>query len=380
MYCIVREVWQQFFSLNSSSSLPSNVNPELFRQDYIREPLLNFLAEGSEGISKWNETPQHIRSFPGYSYFDWSNCQLPEINLRELDLRGCKFNSAMLRKSVLICSDLTGAFLQEANLEKSDLCGARAEGTDFTAARLHRADLRNAKLQQAIFSDADLTKSDFRRTDIRNVDLSCSKNCNLANFKGAIYNEATILPADFEHSSDLIWSGRGSDPYKLRQKQLAQKLGSVDFNGLMARLQESFDKARVQKALSMLKKDSYQLFFETSSDSVTGVVKSQSDDELVYACRLQADGCFTCCTNKLNACGGLRGALCKHVLVLIIGLAKTNELNTTDAARWILASIDEKPQLDRDHMMEIFLKYHAAQSGTIDWRPTETVPEDYYAF
>ena len=52
-----------------------------------------------------------------------------------------------------------------------------------------------------------------------------------------------------------------------------------------------------------------------------GVVKSQSSKDLVYSCRLAADGAFGCCTQNLRPCGGLRGALCKHLLVLIVGLA-----------------------------------------------------------
>ena len=47
---------------------------------------------------------------------------------------------------------------------------------------------------------------------------------------------------------------------------------------------------------------------------------------------------------------------------------------------WVAASKLQKPQLDKDQMSEVFLKYKGAEAGEIDWRPTETVPEDYYAF
>ena len=39
-----------------------------------------------------------------------------------------------------------------------------------------------------------------------------------------------------------------------------------------------------------------------------------------------------------------------------------------------------KPNLDKDVMSEAILRYKGAEAGEIDWRPTETVPEDYYAF
>jgi hypothetical protein len=46
---------------------------------------------------------------------------------------------------------------------------------------------------------------------------------------------------------------------------------------------------------------------------------------------------------------------------------------------WIAKTHSVKPQLDRDNMGEIFLKYKGAEAGEIDWRPTETIPEDFYA-
>ena len=34
----------------------------------------------------------------------------------------------------------------------------------------------------------------------------------------------------------------------------------------------------------------------------------------------------------------------------------------------------------RDLLADTVLRYKAAQAGELDWRPTETVPEDYYAY
>jgi hypothetical protein len=31
-------------------------------------------------------------------------------------------------------------------------------------------------------------------------------------------------------------------------------------------------------------------------------------------------------------------------------------------------------------MSTTFLRYKGAEAGEIDWRPTETMPEDYYAY
>jgi hypothetical protein len=36
-------------------------------------------------------------------------------------------------------------------------------------------------------------------------------------------------------------------------------------------------------------------------------------------------------------------------------------------------------EVDADLMSVPLLRYKAAQAGAIDWRPTETIPEDYYS-
>jgi hypothetical protein len=130
----------------------------------------------------------------------------------------------------------------------------------------------------------------------------------------------------------------------------------------------------------MLKRQKFQLFSETSDNSLIGVIRSQTNPDLVYSCRLTRDGNFGCCTQNLRACGGLRGAICKHLLVLIVGLIRAEKLNPTDVDSWIFASFRKKPTLDRDLMGQAFLKFTGAITGEIDWRPTETTPEDFYAF
>ena len=111
----------------------------------------------------------------------------------------------------------------------------------------------------------------------------------------------------------------------------------------------------------------------------SGVVKSQTDADLVYACRINDDGSYSCCTQNLNVCGGLRGSVCKHLLVLIIGLVNANQLDPVTIDEWVAKSQNSKPVLDKEKMGDIFIKYKGAEAGEIDWRPTETLPEDYYS-
>lgn len=107
----------------------------------------------------------------------------------------------------------------------------------------------------------------------------------------------------------------------------------VDLPGFVKKLQRSIDPSKLHKATRMLKADRFQLFAEVGADHLTGVVKSQSDPDLFYSCRLAATGEFACCTQNLNVCGGLRGSLCKHLLVLIVGLAQAGQLDPTVAVR-----------------------------------------------
>lgn len=155
--------------------------------------------------------------------------------------------------------------------------------------------------------------------------------------------------------------------------------GKIDLPGFISKLTANTDASRMQKVTKMLRADRFQLFAEVNADQFTGVVKSQTDADLVYACRLTKSGEFFCCTQNLAHCGGLRGALCKHLLVLTIGLAQSGQLDPNLANAWSLLSRQKKPVLDSDAATATFVRYKGAQAGEVDWRPTETIPEDYYA-
>jgi hypothetical protein len=139
------------------------------------------------------------------------------------------------------------------------------------------------------------------------------------------------------------------------------------------------DPAKVAKVVAMLRADRFELFVDATDDQVVGVVKSQGDASLVYSCRLTKDGDFSCCTQNLNACGGLRGNVCKHILVLMVGLVQGGALPREHAIAWVRRSRTKKPVLDKDAAGVVFIRYKGAEAGEVDWRPTETLPEDYYA-
>ena len=163
-------------------------------------------------------------------------------------------------------------------------------------------------------------------------------------------------------------------------KQIAKEVGKVtDIATFLKALELRADKEKIKKATKMLKAEKFQLFNDVTDEHMAGVVKSQTDPDLVYACRIESDGHYACCTQNLNICGGLRGSPCKHLLVLIIGLVKAGKLDPGTIDGWVAKTHDVKPELDKEVMGEIFIRYKGAEAGEVDWRPTETVPEDYYA-
>ena len=153
----------------------------------------------------------------------------------------------------------------------------------------------------------------------------------------------------------------------------------TDFAGFLGKLKDRTDPKKLDKALTMLQAGRFRLFAKVEEDHLIGVVKSQTEEGLVYSCRLAADGGYGCCTQNLNVCGGLRGSPCKHLLVLLVGLVKADELDPGTAYEWTEETRGRDAVLDKDAMTQTFLRYKGAEAGEIDWRPTETIPEDFYA-
>ena len=132
-------------------------------------------------------------------------------------------------------------------------------------------------------------------------------------------------------------------PHASRQNE---DWGVVDRNDHAIVLQAAFLVENVETKV--------QLFADVKDDALVGIVKSQSNRDLVYSCRLDQDGSFACCTQNLRPCGGLRGALCKHLLVLIVGLTRAGQL-------------DPQPDRLRQHL-------HAADRGGDHRDPVPLLP------
>src|SRR5262249_16946041 len=141
-------------------------------------------------------------------------------------------------------------------------------------------------------------------------------------------------------------------------KKVAKSVGKVtDIATFLKALEVRADVEKIKKATKMLKAERFKLFNDIAERHLSGVVKSQTDPDLVYACHLKDDGTYACCTQNLNICGGLRGSICKHLLVLIIGLTQAGELDPASIDDWIAKTHKSKPTLDKEVMGEIFIKY-----------------------
>jgi hypothetical protein len=158
----------------------------------------------------------------------------------------------------------------------------------------------------------------------------------------------------------------------------------TDWDDFQDRLPRIVEGVKLSRALAMLRAERFQLFAEVHPGYVCGVVRSQSSANRVYACRLATDGRYSCCTQNLIQCVVSRGSPCKHLLVLVLGLVKAGDLGTAAALEWLgcarqMGQTRDGCKPDKDVVTATFLRYKGAEAGEVDWRPTETIPEDFYA-
>lgn len=380
-HLLFSSLWCEWFGIESE--VECRDNPDVCRGMLIRKMLTGFLIKDVPDVGRWNEL---VSSWRINEFFDhkWAKWSLANKPLQSIEFpRGMKLQASNLAGATLrnakIAADLSKSSFVRSDLSGADVSGARFKSCDFTAANLQYLEASNCDFRDAKLDGANVSSAVFSASDFRGVNIDLIDNWETATFKDVKYDESTTLPEDFPQWKHLIWKGKGENPYKLHWAKIVAQTGELALEDLIERLRD-LGNDRLKSALSMLKKDNFQLFSDVTDDRVIAVVKSQTDESLVYACTLNASGKFACCTQNLNPCGGLRGAVCKHILVMVIGLANSSNLHCTVAAKWAALSLLEKPTLDKDSMSEIFLKYKGVESGIVDWRPTETLAEDYYAF
>jgi uncharacterized protein YjbI with pentapeptide repeats len=369
--------WAEAFGLEAASpeELAKQKAGQQAAAQKLRETMLKELRGGPAGVKKWNVHSKHeFEQLGPLHNLDLKGAKLDGIVIERLDLQGSNFEGASLKNAKLWSSKFKGADFTRANLQGAIFDFSDCEDTSFEGAKMAHCKATIAYFNQADLTRADLTGADLSHTAFLGTDFTGAKLGGV-DFDRASYDAATKFPEGFTPPETM--SRAGPPPGVEVDKPAAP--GSMDFEAFYELLGHKIEDARLSKAAAMLKAERFQLFADVKDDALVGVVKSQSDPNLVYSCRLTADGKFSCCTQNLNACGGLRGALCKHLLVLVIGLARAGQVDPATVDAWILASKSQKPVLDKDVMSETFIRYKGAEAGEVDWRPTETIPEDYYA-
>jgi hypothetical protein len=333
-------------------------------------------------VESFNSRPLASRLATNLNGADLTRCELDGVRLDGVSLNQADLSAASLVGAVfgMVSSTrgLKGARFVRANLSEASLDFCPCQNADFTEATLRSSSFRSSNCQHARFIGADLTAADLTGADLRGADLT-GTDLRKAVTASCLFDDETKWPKAFRPPSTAVWKGKGPDPRLAPSKQEKRRPRPNDYATFLERLQSAAEKAKLDKALDMLQADRFRLFARVLDDHVVGVVKSQSDPTLVYSCRLTREGIYTCCTQNLNVCGGLRGSPCKHLLVLILGLVMAGELDPASAHDWTQSCRGRKPELDRDVMTETLLQYKGAEAGEIDWRPTDTLPEDFYA-
>ena len=139
---------------------------------------------------------------------------------------------------------------------------------------------------------------------------------------------------------------------------------------------------KIEKAIAMFKKERNLLYIDSDPGAGTmrAVIKSQTHpDELEYAVFLNKAGKFFCTTQNLHPCGGLRGQICKHIVLGLVALVKSGAMDGRELSSWVEQTAANRPALDKDEATQIFVKYKNALSGDSIWRPVEILPEDFMA-
>jgi uncharacterized protein YjbI with pentapeptide repeats len=356
------------------------------REEERKRGLAAELRQGPEGVERWNARSREERERAGpFDGIDLGAAALDGVYLSFLAFPGANFEKASLVGAQMTWGKFGKARFRAARLDRADLDGSTFPGASFVGASLREAMLRGCNFRTACFKVADLTGACLGKANLCGADLSTA-TLTEARFDRARFDDKTLFPPGFMPPADMAWKGTGPDPRgtppavaaPARTSKLAEPLNLEQF---MQKLPGNVDRSRLANALRMLKAERFQLFSEVDDEGLVGVVKSQTDPDLVYSCRLASDGSFHCCTQNLRPCGGLQGALCKHLLVLIVGLARGGKVDLGAVEQWIKKSRRRRlPGLDREAAGAVFLRYKGAVAGEVDWRPTETIPEDFYAF
>ncbi len=334
---------------------------------------------GADGLRRWKQLKSAERREVDLSGADLGGLDLTRANFSGQTACRASFAGATLARAELATGHFEGANFAKADLQGARLARARAIGATFAGARLAGADLTRGQFVGATFAGAALAGAILKDGDLELVDFTGADLAG-AQLEGASFDEQTRWPAGFAIPANLIFAGKGIDP---RLRPSGPTAATPALTVLIARLYSVMDDGLRKRTLDMLKSGRNQLYADVGPGHVRGIVLSQRQDDLLYSCVLTAGGAYICCAQDLSPCMGLRNKPCKHLLVLLLGLARSGKLDVAAVDRWVAVAATKRPVLNdetRNHVADNLLQYKGMQAGEVDWRPTETIPEDFYSF
>lgn len=355
--------------------------------DTVRKHLVDLLNSGADGVARWNALePEDRHRANHFRKVDLSKAKMREADLHGLDFNGANLDNASLIEARLDYSDFRFASFLTANLRKADLTCSKFDNARFLNAILKDAILRASSFRSASFKMADLTGVDLSHSDLCGADLSGALLDGTV-FEKTKYDSDTLWPRGFKPGEEMVAIRTPGSERTDNRADASRPAGELDIATFFTRIESRVGKTEggkrvMSKVKDMLKAERFRLFAEVEGDHVCGVVKSQfdSDPQAVYSCRLTSMGNYDCYSPKMSICGGMKyGGPCKHLLVLLVGLVRSGQLDAGTADWWISQTKKTHRRTDEDALYETLLKYKGAEAGQVDWRPTETVPEDYYA-
>ena len=143
--------------------------------------------------------------------------------------------------------------------------------------------------------------------------------------------------------------------------------------------QRNLEWGKVNRAVKMLKKEKHLMFIERTPEGIAGIVKSQTNKALKYSVIVNENGSHVCGTQNLHRCGGLRGGICKHGIMLTMAAVKGNLITPEEGILWLQRSVGQYSVYNKQVASALFAR---CESPTLDleFRMVEINPEDFVAF
>ncbi|MEX2715377.1 MAG: hypothetical protein Q6370_003640 [Candidatus Sigynarchaeota archaeon] len=137
---------------------------------------------------------------------------------------------------------------------------------------------------------------------------------------------------------------------------------------------------KIQRALTMLAGQRNLLMIKIEKDKIVSVVKSQTTDGIEYATCISETGDYFCCPQDLEFCLGMKGYLCKHIILSLAAACKTDDKLKDALKKWVQNAQGKHPIIKEDIATSLFVESKLPKDARIGWREIEILPEDMMAF